>query len=366
MRHCLASSRGFFSGSAGHRSRARALDSTEYQDNFTKLFTCMKTKAIRVNEYGGPEQMRWKSIELAPLQPREVRIRQHAVGLNYIDIYHRTGAYPTPPPPFTPGLEAAGIVEAVGSEVTDFAEGDRVAYASPPLGAYAEARNMPADRLVHLPDNISYEQAAAMMLQGMTAEYLLRRTYPVQAGQTVLFHAAAGGVGLIFCQWAKRLGATVIGTVGSNEKAQIAKAHGCDHTILYRKENVVTRVKEITQGKGVPVVYDGVGKDTWTDSLDCLATRGMMISFGNASGKVPPVKLEELTAHGSLYLTRPTLMNYTADPRELRDSASALFDQVLTGGIHIEINQHFGLAEAAEAHRALEARETAGSTILVP
>ncbi len=326
----------------------------------------MKTKAIRVHEYGGPEQMRWESLKLPPPQPGEVRIRQHAVGLNYIDIYHRTGAYPTPPPPFTPGMEAAGIVEAVGSEVTDLTEGDRVAYANPPLGAYAEARNMPADRLVRLPDNIDYEQAAAMMLQGMTAEYLLRRTYLVQPGQKVLFHAAAGGVGLIFCQWAKQLGATVIGTVGSEEKAQIAKAHGCDHTILYREENIVARVMEITQGQGVPVVYDGVGKDTWSDSLDCLAPRGMMVSFGSASGKVPPIKLEELTARGSLYLTRPTLMTYTADTRELRDSAAALFDQVLSGGIRIDINQRYGLAEAAEAHRALEARETTGSTVLVP
>ncbi len=326
----------------------------------------MNTKAIRIHEYGGPEQLRWEEIALLPPKPDEVRIRHRAVGLNYIDTYHRTGAYPTPSLPCIPGLEAAGIVEAVGCDVADFVEGDRVAYANPPLGAYSEARNMPAGRLVKLPDEIDFEPAAAMMLQGMTAEYLLRRTFPVQSGQTVLFHAAAGGVGLIFCQWAKQLGATVIGTVGSEEKAQIAKAHGCDHTILYREENVVARVKEITQGQGVPVVYDGVGKDTWTDSLDCLSPRGMMVSFGSASGKVAPVKLEDLTARGSLYLTRPTLMTYTADTGELRQSAAALFDQVLSGAVRIEINQRFKLSDAAGAHRALEARETTGSTILLP
>jgi NADPH2:quinone reductase len=261
-------------------------------------------------------------------------------------------------------MEAAGIVEAIGSEVSDIQIGDRVAYASPPLGAYAESRNLAADRLVKLPDEIDFDRAAAMMLQGMTAEYLLRRTYPVQPGETILFHAAAGGVGLIFCQWAKALGATVIGTVGSEEKAKIAKDHGCEHTILYRQEDVVERVKEITGGQGVPVVYDGVGKDTWKISLDCLATRGMMVSFGSASGKVPPVELGELTSRGSLFLTRPTLMHYTEKTQELRDSATALFERVLTGDIRIEVNQRFPLAEAAVAHRALEARETTGSTTL--
>ncbi len=324
----------------------------------------MKTKAIRIHQYGGPEQMRWEEIELAPPAAGEVKIRHQAVGLNYIDVYHRSGLYPTPDLPCTLGMEGAGIVEAVGTEVTDFKVGDRVAYASPPLGAYAEVRNLAAHRLVHLPQGIDFEQAAAMMLQGMTAEYLLRRTYPVKAGETVLFHATAGGVGLIFCQWAKHLGATVIGTVGSEEKARIAQAHGCDHTILYREEDVAAKVKEITNGRGVPVVYDGIGKDTWESSLNSLAMRGMMVSFGSASGKVPAVELATLTAGGSLYLTRPTLMHYTADTGELRDSAKALFELVQAGVIRIEVNQRFPLAEAAQAHRELEARQTTGSTIL--
>lgn len=324
----------------------------------------MKTKAIRLHKHGGPEQLRWEEIELSPPAPDQVRVRHAAVGLNYIDVYHRTGSYPTPELPCTPGMEGAGIVEAVGTAVSDIQAGDRVAYASPPLGAYAEARNIVADRLVKLADDIDFDRAASMMLQGMTAEYLLRRTYPVQPGESILFHAAAGGVGLIFCQWAKSLGATVIGTVGSEEKAKIARAHGCEHTILYRQEDVVERVKEITGGQGVPVVYDGVGRDTWQISLDCLATRGMMVSFGSASGKVPAVELGELTARGSLFLTRPTLMHYTAKTQELRDSAAALFERVQAGDIRIEVNQRFPLAEAAEAHRALEARETTGSTIL--
>ncbi|MES9942497.1 MAG: quinone oxidoreductase [Candidatus Thiodiazotropha sp. 6PLUC1] len=324
----------------------------------------MKHKAIRIHKYGGPEQMRWEQIELAPPGPGEVQIRQHSVGLNYIDVYHRTGIYPTPELPCTLGMKGAGVVEVVAEDVSDLKPGDRVAYASPPLGAYTEVRNIPAGRLVRLPDEIDFEQAAAMMLQGMTAEYLLQRTYPVQAGETLLFHAAAGGVGLIFCQWAKQLGATVIGTVGNEEKAELARAHGCDHTILYRHEDVASRVKEITDGRGVPVVYDGIGKDTWETSLNSLSMRGMMVSFGNASGKVPPVELGSLTAHGSLYLTRPTLMNYTADTQDLRDSASALFGLVQSGAIRIEVNQRYPLAEAAQAHRALEARETTGSTIL--
>ena len=324
----------------------------------------MLTKAIRIHEYGGPEQMRWEEVELAPPGPGEVRVRHRAVGLNYIDVYHRTGLYPTPALPCVLGMEAAGTVEAVGAEVSEFLAGDRVAYATPPLGAYAEARNLAAARLVRLPDGIGFDQAAAMMLQGMTAEYLLRRTYPVQPGQTVLFNAAAGGVGLIFCQWAKQLGATVIGTVGSEEKAEIARAHGCDHCILYREEDLVARVREITRGRGVPVVYDGVGKATWEASLDCLAPRGLMVSFGNASGKVPPVELDALTSRGSLFLTRPRLMSYTADTQELRKSAAALFELVLAAKIRIDINQRYPLAQAAEAHRALEARQTTGSTIL--
>ncbi len=323
----------------------------------------MQTNAIRIHEYGGPEQMKWEAVDLPEPAAGEIRIRHHAVGLNYIDVYHRTGLYPTPPLPCTLGLEAAGVVEAVGAGVSEFKAGDRVAYAQPPLGAYSEARNIAADRVARLPDTIDFEQGAAMMLQGMTAEYLLRRTYPVQAGDTILYHAAAGGVGLIIGQWAKALGATVIGTVGSEEKAELARAHGYDHTILYREENVVERVREITHGVGVPVVYDGVGKDTWLMSLDCLRPRGMMVSFGNASGKVPPVELGELTARGSLYLTRPTLMTYTADSAEMRDSAQALFDVVENGQVRIEINQRYPLAEAAEAHRALESRATTGSTV---
>ncbi|MGB0720775.1 MAG: quinone oxidoreductase family protein [Gammaproteobacteria bacterium] len=323
----------------------------------------MHIQAIRVHQHGGPDSMLWESVELADPGPGEIRVRHHAVGLNYIDVYHRTGLYPTPDAPFSPGLEAAGVVEAVGEGVKDLSSGDRVAYASPPLGAYAEARNIPADRVVKLPDGIDFEQGAAMMLQGMTVEYLLRRTFPVQAGQTILYHAAAGGVGLIFGQWAKHIGATVIGTVGSEEKAELARAHGYDHTILYREEDVPARVRELTGGAGVPVVYDGVGKDTWDMSLDCLAARGLMVSFGNASGKVPPLELGTLTAKGSLYVTRPTLMTYTADSGEMRASARALFDVVTSGAVRIEVNQRYPLAEATEAHRALEARETTGSTV---
>jgi NADPH2:quinone reductase len=321
------------------------------------------TMAIRIHEYGGPEHMKWEAVELPAPAAGEVQVRHHAVGLNYIDVYHRTGLYPTPALPCTLGLEAAGVVEAIGVGVSDFKPGDRVAYAQPPLGAYSEARNIAADRIAKLPNGIDFEQGAAMMLQGMTAEYLLRRTYPVKPGDTILYHAAAGGVGLIIGQWAKALGATVIGTVGSADKAELAKAHGYDHTILYREENIVERVREITNGAGVPVVYDGVGKDTWTQSLDCLCPRGMMVSFGNASGKVPPVELGELTSRGSLYLTRPTLMTYTADSAEMRDSANALFEVVQSGKVRIEINQRYPLAEAAEAHRALESRATTGSTV---
>jgi NADPH2:quinone reductase len=324
----------------------------------------MSTKAIRIHEHGGAEQMRWENVELNDPASGEVRVRHSAVGLNFIDVYHRTGLYPTPDLPCVLGLEAAGVVESVGANVDELTVGDRVAYASPPLGAYAEARNIAADRLVKLPDSIGFEQAAAMMLQGMTAEYLLQRTFPVQPGQTILYHAAAGGVGLILCQWAKHIGATVIGTVGNEEKAALAKAHGCDHTILYRDEDVVARVREITDGAGVPVVYDGVGKDTWDISLDCLKPRGMMVSFGNASGSVPEINLGILSAKGSLYVTRPTLMTYTAGSAEMRESAEALFGVVASGAVKIEVNQRFALSDAAEAHRALESRETTGSTIL--
>jgi NADPH2:quinone reductase len=322
-------------------------------------------KAIVVKETGGPEVMTYEEVNLPDPGPGEVRVKHAAVGLNYIDVYHRSGLYPVQPP-LTIGLEGAGTVEAVGEGVTEFKEGDRVAYANPPLGAYSQARNMPWHRLVKLPDSIGFETAAAMMLQGMTVEYLIRRTFAVKAGQTVLFHAAAGGVGLIACQWLKHLGATVIGTAGSPEKAALAKAHGADHVINYREENFAERVKEITGGKGVPVVYDGVGKDVWEGSLDCLSPRGLMVNFGNASGPVPPVNLLVLSQKGSLYVTRPTLMTYTASREDLVESASALFEAVTSGAVKIEVNQTYPLAEAAQAHRDLEARKTTGSTVLLP
>jgi NADPH2:quinone reductase len=286
--------------------------------------------------------------------------------LNFIDVYFRTGLYPQPSLPFTPGLEAAGVVEAIGDGVTEVAVGDRVAYAAPPIGAYAEARLMQADRLVKLPDGIADQQAAAMMLKGMTAQYLLRRTFPVKAGQTILFHAAAGGVGLIACQWARHLGARVIGTVGSEAKAELARAHGCDVPIRYDREDVVARVRELTEGKGVPVVYDSVGKDTFEQSLDCLAPRGMLVAFGQSSGNIPPLNLGILSQKGSLYVTRPTLMTYTAARDDLLASAKELFDVVQSGTVKIEINQTFALREAAQAHRALEGRNTTGSIVLLP
>jgi NADPH2:quinone reductase len=324
----------------------------------------MKTHAIRIHEHGDPSVMQWEAIELPDPGPGQAQVRHHAVGLNFIDVYHRTGLYPVPSLPSGLGMEAAGMVVSVGEGVTEVAQGDRVAYATPPVGAYAEARNLAADRLVKLPEEISFEQAAAMMLQGMTAEYLLRRTYAVQAGETVLVHAAAGGVGLIACQWAKHLGATVIGTVGSDAKAEVARAHGCDHTIVYTREDVVARVTEITGGKGVPVVYDSVGKDSFEKSLDCLAPRGLLVSFGQSSGKVPPLDIAILSAKGSLYLTRPTLMTYTASRAELLASTNALFEVVASGSVRVEINQRFPLQEAADAHRALEARRTTASTVL--
>lgn len=323
------------------------------------------TKAIRIHAVGGPEVMTWEDVPLPAPGPGQATVRNHAVGLNYIDVYFRTGLYPQPLPGGL-GMEGAGVVEAVGEGVTEVAPGDRVAYAGTPNGAYALARVMPAAKLVRLPDGIGFEQAAAMMLQGMTAQYLLKRTYPVKAGQTILWHAAAGGVGLIACQWAKALGATVIGTVGSDEKARLARAHGCDHVIVYSRENFVERVKEITGGRGVPVVYDSVGKDTWPASLDCLQPLGMMVSFGNASGPIPPVNTGDLASRGSLFFTRPTLMSYTATREDLLASANDLFDAVLTGKVKIEIQQRYPLAEAAQAHRDLEARRTTGSTLLIP
>ncbi|MEL0020748.1 MAG: quinone oxidoreductase, partial [Rickettsiales bacterium] len=291
----------------------------------------------------------------------EVLIQQSHVGLNYIDVYHRSGLYPLPLPAGI-GMEAAGTVEAVGPGVKNIRVGDRVAYASGPPGSYAEYRIMPAGRVVKLPEWIANDQAAAMMLQGMTTEYLIRRTYKVKAGDTVLFHAAAGGVGLIACQWLKQLGATVIGTVGSPAKAKLAKAHGCDHVINYNKQDFVKRVRSITKGQGVPVVYDSVGKSTFNGSLDCLSPLGMFVSFGNASGPIPPVDAGLLSQKGSLYFTRPTLMTYTASDKDLAASARSLFAAVKKG-VKIEINQRYPMANAVQAHRDLEARKTTGSTV---
>ena len=321
--------------------------------------------AIRFSETGGPDVLRWEPISVGEPGPQEARVRHHAVGLNYIDTYHRSGLYPVALPSGI-GLEGAGVVEAVGSEVTEVKPGDRVAYAGGPVGAYSEARTMPADRLVKLPDALSFEQGAAMMLQGLTAQYLLRRTYRVQNGDTILIHAAAGGVGLIVCQWAKILGATVIGTVGSDAKAELARAHGCDHAIIYTRENFAERVKEITQGAGVPVVYDSIGKDTFMDSLACLRPMGLMVSFGSASGTVAPFDISVLARMGSLFLTRPTLFSYAAERPDLVRMANELFDVVVAGKVKIEVNQHYALRDAAQAHRDLEARCTTGSTILLP
>ena len=321
------------------------------------------THGMRIHDTGGPEVLKWEEIDVPAPGPGEARVRQTAVGLNFIDVYHRTGLYPLELPS-TIGMEGAGVVEEVGDQVKDLKAGDRVAYADLPVGAYAEVRVMPAHRLVPLPDTISNEQAAGMMLQGMTAEYLIRRTYKVEPGQTVLVHAAAGGVGLIACQWLKLLGATVIGTVGSEAKAELARTHGCDHTILYTRENFVARVRDITNGNGVPVVYDSVGKDTFEGSLDCLSPRGLLVLFGNSSGPVSDFNTGFLAQKGSHYLTRPTLMTYNAKRADLLDSARALFD-VVSKGVRVEINQKFPLHEAAAAHQALEARKTTGSTILL-
>lgn len=321
--------------------------------------------AMRIHETGGPEVLRWEEIALADPGPGQVRVRHTAVGLNYIDTYHRSGAYPLPLPAIL-GTEGAGVVEAVGPEVTGLAPGDRVAYAPGPIGAYCEARLLPAERLVPLPSWIDDRQAAAMMLQGMTAQALLRQVHRVQPGDTILVQAAAGGVGLLLCQWAKHLGATVIGTVGTDEKAELARAHGCDHPIVYTQENFVARVKELTDGQGVPVVYDGVGRTTFMDGLDCLKPRGLMALFGAASGPVPPLDLQLLAAKGSLYVTRPTIFTYTAKREDLMACAADLFEVVHAGGVTIRVNQTFALKDAAAAHRALEARATTGSTVLIP
>ena len=321
--------------------------------------------AIRFHQTGKPDVLHWEACELPPPAAGEVRIRHLAVGLNYIDTYHRSGLYPVPLPSGI-GLEGAGVVEAIGDGVGGLKVGDRVAYAGGPLGAYAEERNMPADRLVVLPQAISFEEGAAMMLQGLTAQYLLRRTYRVQAGDTILIHAAAGGVGLMVCQWAKALGATVIGTVGSDEKAAIARAHGCDYPIVYTRERFAEQVRAITGGRGVPVVYDSIGADTFMDSLSCLQPMGMMVLFGAASGPVPPFDCGLLAKMGSLFLTRPTLFTYTAQRDDLVAMATELFDVVAAGKVKIEINQRYPLCEAARAHTELEARQTTGSSILLP
>ena len=321
------------------------------------------TSAIRIHEAGGPEVLKWETVEVGEPGPGQVRLRQEVAGLNYIDVYHRTGLYPQPLP-FIPGVEGAGVVAAVGDGVAGVTAGDRVAYAGP-IGGYAEERLIAADQLVRLPEAISTEQAAAMMLQGLTAHMLLRGAYRVKPGETILIHAAAGGVGLIVCQWAKALGATVIGTVGSDEKAELARAHGCDHPIVYTRDDFVAEVERITGGAKLPVVYDSIGRDTFLKSLDCLRPRGLMVSFGNASGPVDPFPPGILAQKGSLFLTRPTLYHYIAARAELDTAARELFELVENGTIRIEVNQRFPLRDAAEAHRALEARQTSGSTVLI-
>lgn len=320
--------------------------------------------AIRIHQNGGPEQMKWEEAAVADPGPGEVRVRNTAVGLNYIDTYHRSGLYPLPLP-LVLGSEGAGVVEAVGPRVREFKVGDRVAYAQP-IGAYAEVLIRPVARLVKIPAGIKDETAAAMMLKGMTAWYLCRRTYRVKKGDTIVVHAAAGGVGQILCQWARHLGATVIGTVGSDEKVPLAKKVGCKHVVVMSRENLPERVKALTKGKGVPVVYDGVGKDTFMASLDCLSPLGLMVSFGNASGAVAPVNIGILAQKGSLFLTRPTLVNYTSAREDLLTAARELFAVVKKGAVKITINQRYPLREAAQAHRDLESRKTTGSTVLLP
>jgi NADPH2:quinone reductase len=322
-------------------------------------------KAIRFEKTGGPEVLQYVDITVPPPKEGEVRLRHTAIGLNYIDTYHRSGLYPLALPSGI-GLEAAGVVEALGPGVKGFKAGDRVAYGTGALGAYAEARNYPANRLVKLPKAIADETAAAMMLKGMTVRYLLRATYKVKRGETILLHAAAGGVGLILSQWAKALGVKVIGTVGSDAKAEIAKAHGCSWVINSSTEDVAKRVREITKGEGVPVVYDGVGQATLMASLDSLRPRGLLVSFGNASGPVKALDLGLLSAKGSLYVTRPTLFSYTAADADFRDTASDLIEIVKSGKVKIPVNQRYTLADAAQAHRDLEARKTTGSTVLLP
>ena len=322
--------------------------------------------AIQFHETGGPDVLRWEDVQIPDPRPEEALIRHTAIGLNFIDCYFRDGSYPSPQLPVIPGCEAAGVVESIGSAVKEVAVGDRVVYCTAPIGAYCESRIVPADKLVPIPDEIDDMSAAAMLLQGMTAHYLLHRTFQVQSDQTVLFHAAAGGVGLIASQWAKHLGAKVIGTVSSAEKAEIALANGCEHTIIYGKDSFVGRVKEITSGTGVPVVYDSVGQETFYESLDCLSPLGTMVLFGYASGPVKPFDINLLASKGSLFLTRPSLFNYVATRSDLLETANALFNVVRSGAIKIEIHQTYPLDKAAQAHRDLQSRRTTGSTVLIP
>ena len=322
------------------------------------------THAVRIHSNGGPEVLQWEKVEVPEPNAGDVVVRQIAAGLNFIDVYFRTGLYKVPAFPSAIGNEGAGVVEAVGDGVTEVAVGDRVAYCMS-LGSYTQRRLIPAKQLVKIPKGISEQQAAAAMLKGCTVQYLIRQTYPVQKGETVLFHAAAGGCGLIACQWLKHLGVRVIGTVGTAEKAELAKSHGCDHPIVYTEDNFVDRVKELTDGRGVPVVYDSVGKDTFNDSLECLQPRGLMVSFGNASGAVEPFAPALLAAKGSLFLTRPTLATYTATRADLEKTSTDLFGVLSSGAVTVEVNQTYPLENAAQAHRDLEARKTTGSTILL-
>ena len=322
------------------------------------------THAVRIHSNGGPEVLQWEKVEVPDPNAGDVVVRQIAAGLNFIDVYFRTGLYKVPAFPSAIGNEGAGVVEAVGDGVTEVAVGDRVAYCMS-LGSYTQRRLIPAKQLVKIPKGISEQQAAAVMLKGSTVQYLIRQAYPVQKGETVLFHAAAGGCGLIACQWLKHLGVRVIGTVGTAEKAELARAHGCDHPIVYTEDNFVDRVKELTDGRGVPVVYDSVGKDTFNDSLECLQPRGLMVSFGNASGAVEPFAPALLAAKGSLFLTRPTLATYTATRADLEKTTADLFGVLSSGAVTVEVNQTYPLENAAQAHRDLEARKTTGSTILL-
>jgi NADPH2:quinone reductase len=322
-------------------------------------------KAIRIFRTGGPEVMEYVDVEVGDPGPGEVRLRNHACGLNFSDVYFRSGLYPQALPAGL-GIEGAGVVEEVGPDVTHLQPGDRVSYAMRPTGSYAQERIVPASILVKLPEDIDYETAAAITLKGLTVQYLFNRTFALRGGETILFHAAAGGVGLIACQWAKALGVTMIGTVGSEEKAELARAHGCTHIINYKNENIVERVRDITNGKGVPVVYDSIGKDTFTASLDCLAPMGMMVAFGTTSGPVPPMSLGELATRGSLFVTRPMLTNYAARREDLDSMAADLFRMVKEGKIKVDINQRYAMADAEQGHRALESRTTTGSSILIP